>query len=94
MRMKNASDEELKLAADIAQASEFIAEKPEGLQAEIAQGGMNVSGGQKQRLAIARALVKKAAHLHLRRQLLRARLQDRCGPAQGAQAEYRRQHAC
>ena len=57
---ENASEEELKLAADIAQASEFIYAKPEGLQAEIAQGGMNVSGGQKQRLAIARALVKKA----------------------------------
>lgn len=57
---ENASDEELKLAADIAQASEFIDAKQEGLQTEIAQGGMNVSGGQKQRLAIARALVKKA----------------------------------
>jgi ATP-binding cassette subfamily B protein len=57
---KNASDEELKLAADIAQASEFIDSKPEGMQSEIAQGGMNISGGQKQRLAIARALVKKA----------------------------------
>jgi ATP-binding cassette, subfamily B, multidrug efflux pump len=57
---EHASDEELKQAADIAQASEFIDSKPEGLQAEIAQGGMNVSGGQKQRLAIARALVKKA----------------------------------
>ncbi len=57
---ENASDEELKLAADIAQASEFITAKPEGMQTEIAQGGMNVSGGQKQRLSIARALVKKA----------------------------------
>jgi len=57
---ENASDEDLKLAADISQASEFIDSKPEGLQTEIAQGGMNVSGGQKQRLAIARALVKKA----------------------------------
>jgi ATP-binding cassette subfamily B protein len=57
---ENASDEELKLAADIAQASEFINSKPEGLQSEVSQGGMNVSGGQKQRLAIARALVKKA----------------------------------
>jgi ATP-binding cassette subfamily B multidrug efflux pump len=56
----DASEEELLLAAEIAQAGEFIASKPEGLQAEIAQGGMNVSGGQKQRLAIARALVKKA----------------------------------
>ncbi len=50
----------MRLAADIAQASEFIYSKPEGLQAEISQGGANVSGGQKQRLAIARALVKKA----------------------------------
>ncbi|MGA2489516.1 MAG: ABC transporter ATP-binding protein, partial [Anaerolineales bacterium] len=57
---ENTSDDELKLAADIAQASEFIDSKPEGLQSEVAQGGMNVSGGQKQRLAIARALVKKA----------------------------------
>lgn len=56
---ENASDEALKLATDIAQASEFIYSKEEGLQAEIAQGGANVSGGQKQRLAIARALVKQ-----------------------------------
>jgi ATP-binding cassette subfamily B protein len=57
---ENATDEELKLAADISQSSEFINAKPEGMQTEIAQGGMNVSGGQKQRLSIARALVKKA----------------------------------
>ena len=57
---ENASDDDLKLAADIAQASEFIDSKPEGLQSEVSQGGVNVSGGQKQRLAIARALVKKA----------------------------------
>jgi ATP-binding cassette subfamily B protein len=57
---ENASQETLELATDIAQATEFIAEKPDGLQEEISQGGMNVSGGQKQRLAIARALVKKA----------------------------------
>ena len=57
---ENASVEELKLAADISQATEFITAKPEGMQTEIAQGGMNVSGGQKQRLSIARALVKKA----------------------------------
>ena len=56
---ENASGETLKEAADIAQASEFIFSKPEGFEAEIAQGGSNVSGGQKQRLSIARALVKK-----------------------------------
>jgi ATP-binding cassette subfamily B protein len=56
---ENASAETLKEAVDIAQASEFIFDKPEGFEAEIAQGGSNVSGGQKQRLAIARALVKK-----------------------------------
>lgn len=55
-----ASPEILTLAADIAQASNFIAEKPEGLATEIAQGGTNVSGGQRQRLSIARALVKQA----------------------------------
>jgi ATP-binding cassette, subfamily B, multidrug efflux pump len=56
---ENASEEELKLAADVSQASEFIFTSPDGLQTEVAQGGMNVSGGQKQRLSIARALVKK-----------------------------------
>jgi ATP-binding cassette subfamily B multidrug efflux pump len=57
---ENASDEELKKAADIAQATEFITTNPQGMQTEVAQGGTNVSGGQKQRLSIARALVKKA----------------------------------
>jgi ATP-binding cassette subfamily B multidrug efflux pump len=57
---ENASDPELKLAADISQATEFISSNPEGLQTEVSQGGTNVSGGQKQRLSIARALVKKA----------------------------------
>ncbi|MBU4480616.1 ABC transporter ATP-binding protein/permease, partial [Patescibacteria group bacterium] len=56
---ENASDEALREAADIAQATEFIFAKPEGFAAEISQGGVNVSGGEKQRLAIARALVKK-----------------------------------
>lgn len=56
---ENASEEDLNKASEIAQAMEFISEKPEGYQTEIAQGGGNVSGGQKQRLSIARALVKK-----------------------------------
>ncbi len=57
---ERATPEDLQWAAAIAQAEEFIVARPEGLQAEIAQGGMNVSGGQRQRLAIARALVKRA----------------------------------
>lgn len=54
------SRDEIMDAAETAQASEFISARPEGLEAPIAQGGSNVSGGQKQRLAIARALAKKA----------------------------------
>lgn len=53
------SDSEVEKAAKIAQASEFIEEKPKGYQAPVAQGGTNVSGGQKQRLSIARAIAKK-----------------------------------
>jgi ATP-binding cassette subfamily B protein len=56
---EDASEAMLKDAADISQASEFIFAREEGLGAEISQGGSNVSGGQKQRLSIARALVKK-----------------------------------
>ncbi len=54
-----ASVEDLQTAVTIAQAAEFINSKPEGLQTEISQGGTNVSGGQRQRLSIARALVKQ-----------------------------------
>jgi ATP-binding cassette subfamily B multidrug efflux pump len=57
---ENATDSEIKTAAEIAQAMEFISENSEGFKGEISQGGANVSGGQKQRLSIARALVKKA----------------------------------
>ena len=51
-------DADMVQAAEIAQATEFISAKPEGYQSPIAQGGTNVSGGQKQRLSIARAIVK------------------------------------
>ncbi|SFN97184.1 ATP-binding cassette, subfamily B [Eubacterium pyruvativorans] len=57
----DATDEEIRRAAEIAQASEFIDEKEEGYDSYIAQGGNNVSGGQKQRLSIARAIAKKPA---------------------------------
>ena len=54
----DASDEEIRRAAEIAQAADFIEEKDEQYDSPIAQGGSNVSGGQKQRLAIARAIAK------------------------------------
>ncbi|MCK5794050.1 MAG: ABC transporter ATP-binding protein, partial [Anaerolineales bacterium] len=56
---KEAAPEDVREALDIAQASEFVFDDEEGLDSEISQGGTNVSGGQRQRLAIARALVKK-----------------------------------
>ena len=55
----NGTEEEMKEAASIAQATEFIDEKPQKYESTIAQGGTNVSGGQKQRLSIARAIAKK-----------------------------------
>lgn len=56
----DADEDRIRAAADVAQASEFIAERPEGLATPISQGGTNVSGGQRQRLAIARALATDA----------------------------------
>ncbi len=56
---KNATDEELYRALDIAQAREFVDKKDDGLDEQITQGGKNLSGGQRQRLTIARALVKQ-----------------------------------
>ncbi len=55
---KDGTEEEMLEAAQVAQASGFIEEKPEGYESHIAQGGSNVSGGQKQRLSIARAIAK------------------------------------
>lgn len=55
---EDATEEEVRRAARIAQATDFIEEKEEGYQSPIAQGGSNVSGGQKQRLSIARAVAK------------------------------------
>ena len=56
---KNATDDEIVEACKLAQADEFISTFPDGYDTYIEQGGTNVSGGQKQRLCIARALLKK-----------------------------------
>lgn len=56
---ENITDEQMRKAAEIAQAIEFINEKEDKFNSEISQGGSNISGGQKQRLSIARALAKK-----------------------------------
>jgi ATP-binding cassette subfamily B protein len=55
----DATDEEMREACETAQAMEFINEMPDGFDTEVSQGGTSVSGGQKQRLSIARALIKK-----------------------------------
>ena len=56
---KDASENDIQSALDISQSSEFVNNKPEGIHSEINQGGTNVSGGQRQRLSIARAIVRK-----------------------------------
>ena len=57
--VKDAGEDELITAATVAQAMDIVAEKPEGFEAEISQKGANISGGQKQRLSIARAIITK-----------------------------------
>jgi ATP-binding cassette, subfamily B, multidrug efflux pump len=57
---KNSTTDNIEKASSVAQATEFISSKEDGINSTIAQGGTNVSGGQKQRLSIARALVKNA----------------------------------
>ncbi|MDA3973331.1 multidrug efflux ABC transporter subunit EfrA [Enterococcus thailandicus] len=56
---EDATDEEMKEAADIAQATDFISRKPDGFNEHLSEGGSNFSGGQKQRLAIARAIIRR-----------------------------------
>ena len=56
---KDATQAEMEQAVEIAQATEFISQKPKGYQEELAEGGSNFSGGQKQRLAIARAVIRR-----------------------------------
>ncbi len=56
---EDATEEEIKIASQISQSEQFILEKEDGYNSEISQGGTNVSGGQKQRLSIARALIKQ-----------------------------------
>lgn len=56
---ETATDDEVRHAADVAQAADFVTAMKDGFESEIAQGGTNVSGGQKQRLSIARALVRR-----------------------------------
>lgn len=62
---EDVSMEKLQTAIEVAQAKEFVSSKPEGMTSSISQGGSNVSGGQKQRLSIARALVKESQILIL-----------------------------
>ena len=78
---EEATEDEMWRYLEIAQGREFVSEMPGQLEAQITQGGTNVSGGQRQRLAIARAMAKRPDDLHLRRQLLRPGLPHRRAPA-------------
>ena len=90
----DATDDELWAALEIAQARDFVEALPEGLDAPVGQGGTNFSGGQRQRLAIARARRTPSRDLPLRRLLLRARPGHRRPAAGGAAAgDHRRDGA-
>ena len=64
---ENATEEEMKQACELAQADEFIMQFPDQYASHIEQGGANVSGGQKQRLCIARGIAEKTKDIDLRR---------------------------
>ena len=90
----DATDDELWEALDIAQAAGFVQAMPDGLDSEITQGGTNVSGGQRQRLSIARALVVRARDLRVRRLVLGARPRHRCPAARRAGTAHRPTPPC
>ncbi len=89
---ENASDEEIRHAATVAQAIEFVDAMPETFASPISQGGINLSGGQKQRLSIARAIVRKPDVYVFDDSFLGSRLRHRRQAAGGAEGGNRQRH--